>query len=108
MERSLETILQPHKSEKINLAHEKKQHKYSLEAVGILKKQLIKEEKYPIYKINRIHFNDDPDYKFETSQATDMVAVEMDQEGPDSPFQGVETYFDGSYLWCMSYKTLVV
>ena len=29
------------------------------------------------------------------------VAVEMDQEVQDSPFQDKEAYFDGSHSWCV-------
>ena len=32
----------------------------------------------------------------------------MDQEGPDSPCQGEELYFDGSHSWSIGYKKLVL
>ena len=56
-----------------------------------------KDDKYLIYKINNSQSNDNPDYAVKTSQAIAEVAVEMDQEGPGSPFQGEETCFDGSH-----------
>ena len=56
---------------------------------------------YLIYKINNSQFNDDLDKMFKTSQQMAEVSIEMDQEGPDSPFQGKEAYLDGLYSHCI-------
>ena len=45
---------------------------------------------------------------FKSSQAMEQIDVEMDHEGPKSPLEGKEAYFDGSHLWCISYKTPVL
>ena len=37
-----------------------------------------------------------------------MVVVEIDHKGPDSPFQGIEAYFDGSHSQCIGYTTLAL
>ena len=40
-------------------------------------------------------FNDDQDYMFKNIPSMAEAAVEMDQEGSDSPFQGEEEYLIG-------------
>ena len=53
--------------EKANVANERNTDKYSLEAVGVLKKATGLEDKYLIYKINNSQFNGEPDYMFKSS-----------------------------------------
>ena len=55
------------RSEKSKVAHERNPDKHSLEAVGILKQAMDKEDKYLIYKINNAQFNGEPDYVFKSS-----------------------------------------
>ena len=47
---------------KVKLSLERNPEKHSLEAVGILKQAMDKEDKYLIYKINSLQFNGEPDY----------------------------------------------
>ena len=35
-----------------------------------------------------------------------QLTIDMDQDGPEHPLQGEESYFDGSHLLCVSYKLL--
>ena len=37
-----------------------------------------------------------------------QLAIDMDQNGPEHPFQGEEAYFDGSHSRCTGYKTLAL
>ena len=52
-------------------------------------------DKYLICKINYSQFNSDPDYVFKSSHTIAQTPVDMDQEGPENPLQGEESYFDG-------------
>ena len=95
-------------SKKANLNHERNPDEHSLEAIGIFQEVTDKEDKYLIYKINNPQFNDDPGYAFKTSWAIAELAVEIDQEGPDSLFQGEEAHFDVSPSWHIGYKTFAL
>ena len=66
------------------------------------------EDKCLIHEISNSQFNDDPDYVFKSFQPVTQMVVEMDQEEPENPLHGEETYFDGSPSWCISYKTLAL
>ena len=37
-----------------------------------------------------------------------QLAIDMEQNGPEDPLQGEETYFDGCHSWCVGYKTLAL
>ena len=87
---------------------ERNSDKYSLEAVGILKQAMDKEDKYLIYKINNSQFNRHPNYIFKSSGQMAWLAIDMDQDGLDDPLQGEETYFGGCHSRCVGYKTLAL
>ena len=55
------------KYEKAKISQERNSDKHSLEAAGILKQPMDKEDKYCIYKINNSQFNGQPDYVFKSS-----------------------------------------
>ena len=80
------------KSEKAKVAHERNSDKHSLEAVGIPKQATDKEDKYLIYKINNLQFNEKPDYIFTNSAPMAQLAIDMDQDGPEHPLQGAGAY----------------
>ena len=96
------------RSEKAKVACERNLDKHSLEAVGILKHAMDKEDKYLIYKINNSQFNGKPDYIFITSAPMAQLAIDMDQDGPEHPLKDEEAYFDGCHSWCVGYKTLAL
>ena len=52
------------RSEKAKISQERNSDKDSLEAVDILKQAMDKEDKYLIYKINNLQFNQQPDYMY--------------------------------------------
>ena len=76
------------RSEKAKFAHERNPDKHSLEAVGILKQAMDKEDMYLIYKINNLQFNRQPDYVFKRSVPMAQLTIDMDQDGPEHPLQG--------------------
>ena len=96
------------RSEKAKIAQESNLEKHSLEAVGILKQATDKEDKYLIYRINNTQFNGQPNYIFKSSAPMAQLAIDMDQNGPEHPLQGKETYFDGCHSRCAGYKTLAL
>ena len=65
-----------------------------------------KENKYLIYKINKLQFNGQSDYLFKSSAPMAQLAIDMDQDGPEHPLQCEEAYFDGCHSRCLGYKTL--
>ena len=73
------------RSEKAKIAQERNPGKHSLEAVGILKQAMDKEDKYLIYKINNSQFNGQPDYVFKSSAPMVQLAIDMDQDGLEHP-----------------------
>ena len=95
-------------SKKAKIAWEKNPEKHSLEAVGILKQAMDKEDKYPIYQINSTQFIGQPNYIFRSKAPMAQLAIDMDQDGPEHPLQGEEAYFDGCHSRCAGYKTLVL
>ena len=60
MDKSHVTLVNSVRSEKTKVAHKRNPDKHSLEAVGILKQAMDKEEKYLIFKINNSQFNGEP------------------------------------------------
>ena len=86
MENSCATFHANLRCEKENLAHERNPEKYSLEALGILKKGTDMKDKNFIYKINNSHFNCDPDYLFKSSCSVAHIEINLDHEGPENPF----------------------
>ena len=90
--------------EKANLAHKRNPDKHSVQAVGTLKGATDMGDKYLIYKINNSQFSDDSDYTFKTSCTITQIAIDMDQEEPENPFQREEAYFEDSHLQCICYK----
>ena len=85
------------RSEKAKIAQERNPEKYSLEAVGILKQAMDKEDKYLIYQINNTQFNGQHNYVFKSSAPMAQLAIDMDQNGPEHPLQGEEAYFNGCH-----------
>ena len=73
------------RSEKAKISQERSSDKHSLEAVGILKQAMDKEDKYLIHKINNSQFNGQPDYIFKSSAPMTQVAIDMDQDGLEHP-----------------------
>ena len=59
--------------------------KDSPKAVGILKQDPDKEDKYLIYKFNNSQCNGKPGYVFTCSTAMAKLAIDMDQNGPEHP-----------------------
>ena len=55
------------RSEKAKITRERNPDKHSLEAVGVLKQAMDKEDKYLIYWINNSQFNGQPNYIFKSS-----------------------------------------
>ena len=96
------------RSEKAKIAWEKNPEKHSLEAVGILKQAMDKEDKYLIYQINNSQFNGQPNYVFKSSVPMAQLAIDMDQNGPEHPLQAKDAYFDGCHSRCTGYKTLAL
>ena len=96
------------RSEKAKIAWERNPDKHSLEAVGILKQAMDKEDKYLIYKINNSQFNGQPDYVFKSSAPMAQLAIDIDQDGPEHPLQGEDVYFHGCHSRCAGYKTLAL
>ena len=37
-----------------------------------------------------------------------QLTIDMDQDGPEHPLQGEETYFDGCHSLCVGYKALAL
>ena len=93
------------RSKKAKFAWERSPDKHSLEAVSILKQATDKEEKYLIYRINNSQFNGQPDHIFKSSAPMALLAIDMDQDGPEHPLQGEEAYFNGCHSRCAGYKT---
>ena len=85
------------RSEKAKISWERNPDTQSLEAVGILKQAMDKEDKYLIYKINDLQFNGQPDYTFDSSAPIAHLETDMDQDGPEHPLQGEEAYYDGCH-----------
>ena len=85
------------RTKKAKISQERNSDKHSLQAVGILKQAMDKEDKYLIYKINNSQFNRHPDYVFKNSAPKAQLAIDMDQDGPDQPLQGEEAYFNGCH-----------
>ena len=96
------------RSEKAKILQERNPHKHSLEAVGILKQAMDKEDKYLIYKINNSQFNGQPDYIFKNSASMAQLAIDMDQDSLKHPLQAEEAYFNGCHSRCAVYKTLAL
>ena len=96
------------RSEKAKISWKRNSDKHSLEAVGILKQAMDKEDKYLIYKIINPQFNGQPDYIFKSSALMAQLAIYMDQDGPEHPLQGEEVYSDGCHSRCVGYKTLAL
>ena len=96
------------RSEKANVAYERTPDKCSLEAVGILKQVMDREDKYLIYKINNLQFNRQPYYVFTSSTPMTHLVIDMDQDVPKHPTQGEKAYFDGCHSQYVGYKTLAL
>ena len=96
------------RSEKAKIAWEKNLDKHSPEAVGVLKQATDKEDKYLIYQINNSQFNGQPNYVFESSTPMAQLAFDMDQNGPEHPYQAEDAYFNGCHSRCTAYKTLAL
>ena len=96
------------RSEKAKITQEKNPEKHSLEAVGILKQAMDKEDKYLIYQINNSQFNGQPNYVFKSSTPMAQLAIDMDQNGPEHPLQAEDAYFNGCHFRCAGYKTLAL
>ena len=96
------------RSKKAEIAWERNLDKHSLEAVGILKQAMDKEDKYLIYPINNSQFNGQPNYIFKSSVSMAQLAIDMDQNGPEHPLQGKEAYFNGCHSRYAGYKTLAL
>ena len=79
-----------------------------IEAVGILKQAMDKEDKYLIYKINNSQLKGQPDYIFKSSAPMVQLAIDMDQDGQEHPLQGEEAHFDGCHSRCAGYKALAL
>ena len=88
--------------------HGEEPDKHSLEAVGILKQAMDKEDKNLIYKISNLQFNGQPDYIFKSSAPMAQLAIEMDQDGLEHPLQGDKAYFDGCHSQCVGHKNLAL
>ena len=82
------------RSNKAQISWERNPDKHYLEAVGILKQAMDKEDKYLIYKINNSQFNGEPDYLFKSSAPMAQLVIDMDQDSLEHPLQGEEAYFD--------------
>ena len=67
-----------------------------------------KEDKYLIYKINKLQFNGCPDYVFKSSAPMAQLAIDMDQDSPEQLLQGEEAYFDTCHSQCVGYKILAL
>ena len=106
--RAMQLLYANVRSEKAKIAWERNPDKHSLEAVGILKQAMDKEDKYLIYQINNSQFNGQPNYIFKSSAPMAQLAIDMDQDGPEHPLQGKEAYFDGCHSRCAGYKTLAL
>ena len=97
------------RSEKAKISQERNSDKPFLEATGILKQAMDKEDKYLIYKINNSQFNGQPDYVFKKSNAPmAQLAIDIDQDGLEHPLQGEEAYFDGCHSKCAGCKTCII
>ena len=96
------------RSEKAKISWERNSDKHYLEAVGILKQVMDKEDKYLIYKINNSPFNGQPDYVFKSSAPMAQLAIDMEQDGLEHPLQGEEAYFDCCHPRCAGHKTLAL
>ena len=96
------------RSKKARFDHERNPGNHCLEAVGILNQGTDKEDRCLVYGINNSKLNGEPVHIFKSSTPMPQLAIDMDQDGPEHPLQGVETYFDGSYLQHVDYKTLVL
>ena len=96
------------RSEKAKISWERNSEKHRLEAVGILKQAMKKEDKYLIYKINNSQLNGQPDYVFKSRGPMAQLSINMDQDSPEHPLQGEEAYFDGCHSRYVGYKTLVL
>ena len=59
----------------------------------MLKQATDMEDKYLIYKINNTQFNGGPDYIFKSSMPMAQLVMDMDQNGPEHPLQGVRGLF---------------
>ena len=84
------------RSKKAKITWERNPDKHFLEAVGILKQAMDKEDKYLIYKINNSQFNGQPDYVFKSSAPMAQLAIDINHPGLEYPLQGEEAYFDGA------------
>ena len=96
------------RSEKALISWERNSDKHSLEAVGIQKQAMDKEDKYLIYKINNSQFNGQPDNIFKSSAPMAQLVIDIDQDSLEHPLQGEEAYFDGCHSRCVGYKTLAL
>ena len=96
------------RSEKAKITWKKNPEKHSLEAVGILKQAMDKENKYLIYQINNTQFNGQPNYIVKSSVPMAQLDIDMDQNGPEHSLQGEEAYFNGCHYRCAGYKTLAL
>ena len=77
---------------KAKITWERNPDKHSLEAVGILKQAMDKEDKNLIYQINNSQFIGQTDYIFKSSTPMAQLAIDMDQDGLEHPLQGEDAY----------------
>ena len=92
------------RSEKAKISQERNSDKHPLEAIGILKQAMDKEDNYLVYKISNSQFNGQADYVFKSNAPMAQFAIDMDQDSLEHPLQGEEAYFDGCHPRCVGYK----
>ena len=80
----------------------------SFDAVGLVKRKTDQGDPYYIYEIrNKNYTTDDAcDYVFKTSRKMALMAVNMDQDGPENILQMENAYFDATHSWVHGFKTI--
>ena len=78
----------------------------SFDAVAIIKKKTDSYDPFYIYRINNGAMNNSSDYIFKSSREMIKLAIEMDVDGPDSPLQMENAYFNATHHHVHGFKSL--
>ena len=80
----------------------------SFDVVGLVKRKTDQGDPYYIYEIGNKNYTTDDvcDYVFKTSRKIALMAINMDQDGPENILQMENAYFDATHSWVHGFKTI--
>ena len=82
--------------------------KNSFDAVRLVKRKTDQGDPYYIYEIGNKNYTMDDvcDYVFKTSRKIALMAINMDQDGPENILQMENAYFDATHSLVHGFKTI--